>query len=113
MLPSSRHPRRVPGARGAGVHPAGLRLASCALAAVSLVLALSSPSAVAASGAVQQRTRGGSADERVRQIVVKFRPSASRARTAAAGGARNHTILGSRTGVARLGDGARPGGGIG
>src|SRR5437763_797905 len=106
MLPSSRHPRRVPGARGAGVHPAGPRLASCALAAVSLLLALSSPSAVAASGAVQQRTRGGSADERVRQIVVKFRPRASRARTAAAGGARNHASLGSRTEVVRLARGA-------
>src|SRR2546430_3764909 len=106
MLHSPRHPRRVPGARWAGVHPAGLRLAGRALAAVSLLLALSSPSAVAASGVAHQRTRDGSAAEGVRQIVVKFRPSASRARAAAAGGAKNHASLGSRTALVRLARGA-------
>ena len=100
MLASPRHLRRMPRARRAWLHPAGLRLAGSVLAAFSLLLALSSPSAAAASGALQQPTRLGSAGEGVRQIVVKFRPrSASRARAAAAAlsGAADHASLGSRT----------------
>src|SRR2546425_9589701 len=99
MLHGPRHLRCMAGAREAGLPPAGLHLAGSALAAFSLLLALSSPCAAAASGALQSARRG-SAGEGVRQIVVKFRPrSASRARAAAAAvsGAANHASLGSRT----------------
>src|SRR2546422_2886920 len=104
MLQSPRHLRGVPRPRRAW-----LSLTGPALAAFLLVVALDSPSAAAASGAVQQPTRRDSAGEGVRQIVVKFRPSSSsraRAAAAVATGAAGHGSLGSRTMVVRLARGA-------
>jgi serine protease len=103
MLPNPEHPSPVPRAPRAGTH-----LAGSALVGFLLLLALCSPSAAGASGALQQPMIRGSADQGVRQIVVKFRPgSASRARAAAiGGGATDHAALGSRTEVVRLARGA-------
>ena len=97
------NPSPVPRSPRAGTH-----LAGSALVGFLLLLALSSPSAAGASGALQQPMSRGSADQGVRQIVVKFRPGgASRARAAAVGGgATDHTALGSRTEVMRLARGA-------
>jgi len=85
-----------------------MQLAGSALVAWSLLLALSSLPAAAATGALPPPARHGSAGEGVRQIVVKFRPSgASGARAVAASvGTTPRAPLGSRTEVLPLAHGA-------